>query len=226
MTKVQRNTLVVMSNIVVYSMKEQRNYCVMISSQVLPWLFHGDGESTQWHWHKAWLCMLWENQWEIAQQVGSFCSTLFSLVSAVFGLVELELRIRNNLQWPLQKSCSLAVALLAMHRFHYARCLSSVNKCVWVGVIECLCVCVECVWVWRLLLCNAKFASHCWFLPELNECELLNERGTEVGVCGGGWWMSECIRLLCALPRDVFNETTTNKKLNGAKFEIRLRQSQ
>lgn len=34
--------------------------------------------------------------------------------------------------------------------------------------------------------------------------------------------MSECIRLLCAQPRDVFNETTTtNKKLNGAKFEIR-----
>lgn len=183
MTKVQRNTLVVMSNIVVYSMKEQRNYCVMISSQVLPWLFHGDGESTQWHWHKAWLCMLWENQWEIAQQVGSFCSTLFSLVSAVFGLVELELRIRNNLQWPLQKSCSLAVALLAMHRFHYARCLSSVNKCVWLSV--CVCVCWVRVSVAPIAM-QCKVCEPLLIFARVERMRIVKWKGNGSGCVGGG----------------------------------------
>lgn len=77
-----------------------------------------------------------------------------------------------------KRSCSLAAAAGCIHCWlcHVPLCqVPFFSEWVWVWVWVCVIECAECVWVWRLLLCNAKFASHCWFLHELNECEWMRK---------------------------------------------------
>lgn len=182
MRKVQSNTHNYVLYIVVYSMKEQRNYCVMISRQVLPWLFH-----------MQWKCTMALAQWvcecvcseKIREKSRSKLAAFVRLFSSQFQLFS------GWSSWSYEQgiTCSDPFKKVAHLQLHCWLCTGSImlgavlllNKCE--CVIECVCVCV--CWV-RVSV--APIAMQCKVCEPLLifarvecECELLNGR-----VSGGG----------------------------------------
>lgn len=178
MRKVQSNIHSYVLYIVVYSMKEQRNYCVMISRQVLPWLFH-----MQWKCTMAlalWVCVCSE---KIREKSRSKLAAFVRLFSSQFQLFS------GWSSWSYEQgiTCSDPFKKVAHLQLHCWLCTGSImlgavlllNECDWV----CVCVC----WV-RVSV--APIAMQCKVCEPLlifarveSECELLNGR-----VSGRGWW--------------------------------------